>query len=125
MDITRIILYKEYMEIDLKHYKKLLLDKQQELESLLVSVKESTKPVELDQQSVGRLSRMDAMQVQAMALENERRRKEEVKMIAAALARIETEDYGYCLQCDEPIAPKRLELNPTVPTCIKCASGKG
>ncbi len=31
-------------------------------------------PVELDQQTVGRLSRMDALQVQAMALETSRRR---------------------------------------------------
>ena len=66
-------------------------------------------PVELDQQAVGRLSRMDALQVQAMALETSRRRKNELRRIAAALARIDKGEFGYCLECGEEIcsAPDR------------------
>ena len=81
------------------------------------------KPVELDQSSVGRLSRMDALQVQAMQVETERRRMIQVNRIDAALARLEAGDYGYCTACDEEIAPKRLENDPAVPTCIACAQG--
>ena len=81
-------------------------------------------PVELDQQAVGRLSRMDALQVQAMALETSRRRAVELRRIAAALARMDEGDYGYCLECGEEIAARRLELDPAVPLCIGCASGK-
>ena len=81
-------------------------------------------PVELDQQAVGRLSRMDALQVQAMALETSRRRTAELRRIAAALARIDEGDYGYCVKCGDEIAVRRLELNPAVPLCIGCASGK-
>lgn len=78
-------------------------------------------PVTLDQESVGRLSRIDAMQMQAMALAQARRRLAERAAIDAALARIEAGEYGYCVRCGEKIAPARLEHNPTVTKCIGCA----
>ncbi|MDP7548812.1 MAG: TraR/DksA C4-type zinc finger protein, partial [Alphaproteobacteria bacterium] len=73
---------------------------------------------------VGRLSRMDAMQDQAMAQESERRRMGELQRIEAALERLTGGDYGYCVSCEEAIAPARLELDPAVATCIECA-GRG
>jgi len=79
--------------------------------------------VQLDQQSVGRLSRMDALQNQAMAKAQQARRDAEAKALRAALARIDADEFGYCEECGEDIAPKRLELNPTVTRCIGCASG--
>lgn len=78
-------------------------------------------PVELDQQAVGRLSRMDALQVQAMAMAEARRRTARRARIRAALARLETEEFGFCQVCGEPIAARRLDLDPTVATCIGCA----
>lgn len=78
-------------------------------------------PVELDQTSVGRLSRMDAMQAQSMALATERRRAEAIARIDQALARIADGGFGECVVCGEPIAPRRLALDPAVPTCIDCA----
>ena len=81
-------------------------------------------PVELDQQSVGRLSRMDALQVQAMAQATSRRRAGELKRVAAALERMEAGEYGYCVECGEEIAMRRLELDPATPLCIQCASGR-
>lgn len=83
-----------------------------------------TAAVELDQSRVGRLSRMDAIQVQEMALAAKRRRQSELSRVRAALQRIDDGDYGYCVSCDEPIAAKRLEVDPATPTCIRCA-GKG
>lgn len=80
------------------------------------------KPVALDQQSVGRLSRMDAMQQQAMADAEGRRRKSDIARIDAALKRIEEGDYGWCLTCGEPIAEKRLEIDPMATRCVSCAS---
>ncbi len=81
-------------------------------------------PVELDQQMVGRLSRMDALQVQAMAKETSRRRTAELKRVETALARIEEGEFGHCLECGEEIAVRRLELDPAAPLCIDCASGR-
>ncbi|MBB3763341.1 TraR/DksA family transcriptional regulator [Sphingomicrobium lutaoense] len=82
---------------------------------------EGRKPVTLDQESVGRLSRMDALQVQAMAQALDRRREQEKLRIDAALRRIEEGDYGFCLECGEAIAEKRLEHDPAATHCIGCA----
>ncbi len=77
--------------------------------------------VELDQQSVGRLSRMDALQSQAMAQDTRRRRMAEIKRIEAALVRMDEGEFGYCETCGEEIAPKRLEIDPTARLCVSCA----
>lgn len=91
-----------------------------ELTALASSTEEAEKPVELDQQSIGRLSRMDAMQGQQMAQANKRRREQRIRDIQAALRRLEEDDYGYCLECDEAINPKRLAIDPATKYCIDC-----
>lgn len=97
-----------------------LQDMQIELMGLEQSLKQSAATVVLDQNSVGRLSRMDAMQAQQMALEAERRRKNSLIKIKAALMRIENDDYGYCEVCDEEIIFGRLSIDPTVTRCVGC-----
>ena len=82
----------------------------------------SRRPVELDQAAVGRLSRMDALQMQAMAQAAETQRIQERERIKATIGRIDAGDYGYCVACGEDIAPKRLAVDPTIATCIRCAS---
>lgn len=79
--------------------------------------------VEHDRTGVGRFSRMDALQNQARALEAEKRRRRELQRIDASLKRLESGAYGYCVTCGEQIAVGRLELDPTLPTCVNCASG--
>lgn len=79
--------------------------------------------VMLDQQSVGRLSRMDALQRQAMAEATQRRREGRRRRIAAALQRIADGEFGYCRDCGEDIARARLETDPALPSCVSCASG--
>ena len=81
------------------------------------------KTVELDQQAVGRLSRMDALQNQAMAQAQARRRQAERAKIHAALKRIETGEYGYCTDCGEDIAPARLAADPAIALCAECMRG--
>ena len=77
--------------------------------------------VVLDQSSVGRLSRMDAMQSQAMNQEAQRRRKIEIVRLEAALKSMAEGDYGECGECGESIAPGRLMLDPAALYCIHCA----
>lgn len=88
---------------------------------LIEESKEYRAPVELDQQSVGRLSRMDAMQQQAMAQDITRRRQHRKVSIERALSRIRDGEYGYCVECGEPIVVRRLEIDPTFETCVRCA----
>ena len=107
--------------MDRQAVRKRLTEKQAELRALAESSSASRQPVELDQSRVGRLSRMDAMRDQAMALEIARRRELELARIAAALRRLDDGEYGECLSCGEEIAAKRLELDPATPVCIDCA----
>lgn len=95
-------------------FRNLLLERLGELDEQDRISASHRDPVTLDQASVGRLSRIDAMQVQAMALAQERRRKAERSAIAAALQRIESDDFGYCIECGDDIAYARLRNNPTV-----------
>jgi len=85
---------------------------------------QAEQTVELDQSRVGRLSRMDAMQAQAMSKETGRRRRQKLIQIEAALRRLEGDDYGFCQDCGEEIAPARLEVDPAVLLCIDCASAR-
>lgn len=110
-------------EIDIREMRRRLLARQEELQTQSASTGEARGAVELDQSRVGRLSRMDALQGQAMAQATERRRQQELSRIVAALKRLEEGDYGYCVSCGEEIASKRLDLDPSVASCIKCASG--
>jgi len=108
-------------DIDLEACKTRLLALSGELEAVAQTNAQAAQTVELDQQRVGRLSRMDALQQQAMGQETERRRKLERRRIAAALERIESGAYGYCLCCDDAIAPARLTFDPATTLCIGCA----
>ncbi len=81
-------------------------------------------PVALDQQSTGRLTRMDAMQQQAMAVATQARRATRMQALTAALNRVAAGDFGECVRCGEEISDKRLQLDPTLTTCIACAGAK-
>lgn len=107
--------------IDSAKARKALLDLKAELLALSEAADEDRKPVELDQQSVGRLSRMDSLQVQAMAKAADARRAMELRRIEAALHRLDDDEYGYCVECGEEIEAKRLEVDPAAPRCAGCA----
>ncbi|WP_375200872.1 TraR/DksA family transcriptional regulator [Hyphococcus sp.] len=108
--------------IDVDHFRALLEARRTELRALSDAAKDSRKPVELDQQSIGRLSRQDALQQQAMAKAQDARRVSELRKIEAALSRLDEGEYGYCAECDEAIAPKRLEIDLTATRCAVCAA---
>jgi DnaK suppressor protein len=108
-------------EFNVDQFKRLLLTKRDLLQQVDATGRESAKVVELDQSTVGRLSRMDALQGQAMSQETQRRRTIELQKIRAALTRIEEEEYGYCLKCGEFIGPGRLRIDPAAAYCVKCA----
>ena len=108
-------------QAELEAARKRLLVLRDELEALSDAAEEARSTVHLDQQSVGRLSRMDALQSQAMAQATERTRLAAIKRIDAALQRIDDGDYGICTECGEEIAVRRLEIDPAVPQCVGCA----
>lgn len=82
---------------------------------------QAREPVNLDQQSIGRLSRMDALQQQAMAEAQERARKRDLTRIEQAMRRLEDDEYGYCADCGEEIPDARLAIDPMAERCVRCA----
>ena len=106
---------------DLKRLKTQLIDLKASLLQQEDEHKQSIQAVELDQAKVGRLSRMDAMQAQEMALETARRCTKHIIEVEKALLRIESDDYGVCIECDESINIRRLEFYPACVYCIGCA----
>ena len=108
--------------MDLFLYRSKLQAEVTELQDLSHVSKEGRAPVELDQQSVGRLSRMDAMQQQSMDIAREDRRQARLQVLVAALRRIDEDEYGYCLRCGEDIPAARLDVDPAVTLCVSCAN---
>lgn len=110
------------MTVDLEEARKRLFSLKADLEAMSALSEEARAPVALDQQSVGRLSRMDAMQQQAMAASQERNRKRDLVRIEMAERRIAEGEYGYCVECGEEIPDRRLEIDPMAEKCVRCAS---
>lgn len=103
--------------------REIVLQKLAELEEQDRLGRDGQAVVELDQQAVGRLSRMDALQSQAMAKATQAQRDIQIKALKTALQRLDEDDYGYCQDCGEDIPHARLALNPAVQKCISCATG--
>ena len=108
--------------IDAKAFEERLRGRRAEIVALEATAEALHTSVELDQTRIGRLSRMDAIQAHEMEEETERRRDAEIKRIDAALQRVADGEFGYCVACGQRIAAKRLDVEPSVPTCIDCAN---
>ncbi len=105
---------------DTERYSQHLLQLQADLLNIAAASKEAARPVELDQASFGRLSRMDAMQSQQMAQEIIRRRESQLVKIEGALKRLAAGDFGYCYVCGKEIDPRRLNADPVTTRCVAC-----
>ena len=104
-----------------ERYRPLLVSEAKELRASSEQTSKDRRPIELDQQSVGRLSRMDAMQQQAMSAAQESRRRARLLTIEAALRRLEQGEFGWCPECGDFIGTERLDLDPTLMRCVGCA----
>jgi DnaK suppressor protein len=77
-----------------------------------------------DPQSLGRLSRMDALQQQEIAQATDRARQQRIARIIAALERMDKGEFGYCLDCGDEIPYARLQADPTAHLCVSCAKAR-
>lgn len=112
-------------ELDTEQYRQQLLELKVALEEIEETSQKAGDTVQLDQQSVGRLSRMDALQAQQMARASEQRRQETLTRIQGALRRIEAGQFGVCFVCGERIDERRLSVDPTNTRCPACAEPDG
>ena len=103
-------------------FRQQLVELESEIMDLAQVGEESAGTVKLDQARVGRLSRMDALQGQAMSQEVLRRRKAQLSEIRKALKRIDADNYGECQKCGVNITFERLKFKPEALFCIDCAN---
>ncbi|MFW6192692.1 MAG: TraR/DksA family transcriptional regulator [Gemmatimonadota bacterium] len=99
-----------------------LVHELRELERSMEVTDEGLKPVELDPGAVGRLSRIDELQNQALTRNLREREQIKLNALLRALGRLEAGEYGLCTECGGPISFERLQVFPETPTCMGCSA---
>jgi len=84
-------------------------------------LEELSKPIEPDI-SLGRITRMDAINNKSVAEAALRTAKRKLGKLQHALSKIDSPDFGSCTVCKRPIHPKRIMLMPESSRCVRCAS---
>ncbi len=110
-------------EVELQELHEALVELEAELVRLLADEAGLSDTVELDQGAVGRISRVDALQAQAMAQATQRRMQLRLERVRAALERFEEEpdEFGTCPACGDDIGLGRLRARPESVLCVGCA----
>jgi RNA polymerase-binding protein DksA len=119
------------MDLDLEHYRNLLLSKKREIENNLKNIKEMTS-TKSEIELIGELSSSDdhLAEYASVVYEHENALTVEVvlkdllKQIDNALERIENGTYGICEVCKKPIGKERLDIIPYATMCVKCKAQK-
>ena len=81
----------------------------------------SSAPVAPDN-AIGRLTRMEAINSQSINEAALRKALATRSLLEKALLTIDTDDFGLCRACEEPIAVARLMAMPEATLCVTCAS---
>ena len=96
---------------------------QDEIDSLQEEMESSSAEREAvsPDKAIGRLSRLDSMQMQEVAKDAQRRREERLHLLEMAQNRMDDGEYGNCEVCQEEIPFERLEAQPEALRCGRCA----
>ena len=100
-----------------------LLRSLSKLERSLKASDGAARPRDLEQDTVGRLSRIDALQNQGLTKNLAERERAQLGQIVEALRRLEEGTYGACNACGSPIPVERLLVFPETLACSACACG--
>ena len=111
----------DHLTVDQIEELRAVLERQLErLEKSMRLSGEASRPVELDQTTVGRLSRMDSLQSQSMARNLAEREQVRLGLLVAALRRIDAGTFGGCSECGGRVPFERLLIVPEAATCQGC-----
>lgn len=103
----------------LRSFHQRLLSAKADTEALLVQTANDSKPVDMEL-PIGRLTRIDAIQMQGMAQMNRHQLEIRLRQIDASLMAFDNGTFGICRHCKEPVSPGRLEVLPETPFCLEC-----
>lgn len=105
---------------DREYFRSVVEERLEEDRAELARLGDSTAPIEPDA-AIGRLSRLDAMQMQQTALAQKRALEQDIRNLEAALERLASDRFGLCRQCRQPIEFTRLQAQPAAQVCTRCA----
>jgi DnaK suppressor protein len=100
---------------ELNKFKKILQDKQDELEHVV----RNRDGIAIEK-SADALDEVQHASERELAIRNLDRESNLLRNVRSALRRIEDGSFGTCLHCEEEISPKRLHAVPWAPFCIQC-----
>ena len=104
-----------------KDLKEKIIDKIAQTKKEIVELEELTKPIS-PENSIGRVSRMDAINNKSVAEAALRTSKQKLSKLSFALTKVDAEDFGICIYCKKPIQPARLMYLPESTRCVRCAA---
>ena len=97
-------------------YRKMLLEKRQQVTAGLGSKFDTiAKMGRVAEEDQAQLSHDEFISLRLNSLDYV-----QLRLIEAALDRIEAGDFGICLGCEEPIPAKRLQAVPWAKFCVEC-----
>jgi RNA polymerase-binding transcription factor len=108
-------------DLDIEGFRRRLGEERRQLADTADVRRDAADLGDLEPAGVGRAARTDALQEQAMARATRARAEQRIKLIDAALARIAAGTFGECSHCGESIDPRRLDADPAVGLCLRCA----
>ncbi|MBV9293980.1 MAG: TraR/DksA family transcriptional regulator [Acidobacteriaceae bacterium] len=100
---------------ELNKFKKILENKQEELERIV-----RNRDAITIEKSADALDEVQHAAERELAIRNLDRESNLLRNVRSALRRIEEGSFGTCLHCEEEISPKRLAAVPWAPYCIQC-----
>lgn len=103
-----------------KQLKSKIIELITQYEKDVVSTEAMTQPVK-PENSLGRISRMDAINNKAVMEVSLRNKKSKLSKLKAALANIDKDGFGICTSCKNPIQSGRLMFMPESTKCVRCA----
>ena len=89
-------------------------------EKFIQEYAELTKPIS-PENSIGRISRMDAINNKSVTEATLRKAKEKLEKLKFALSRVDDDDFGRCITCKKPIPLGRMLIMPQARTCVNCS----
>lgn len=90
------------------------------IEAAIIPLLDATEPIS-PENSLGRVSRMDAINNKGVAEAALRSAKTKLSKLQLALKKVDNPDFGNCSMCKNPIRPARLMYMPESTKCVRCA----
>ncbi|MBS3771513.1 MAG: TraR/DksA C4-type zinc finger protein [Bacteroidales bacterium] len=107
-------------EEEKKQLREKLLQEKKKVEKRIENLKDLTKPI-APENSIGRVSRMDAINNKSINDAALRTAENKLKNIEEALGKTHHKDFGKCRRCGQPIPMGRLAVMPESVLCMRCA----